>query len=177
LNRTQKAAFVSDLDESLKSAQAFALLSFNKLNADQMSSFRLSLRKSNIRVKVIKNTLAKRVLEQTEFKEITSHLQGPTLIAYGPGDPVSTAKAVAEWAGKENFDIKIKAGVALGKVVSDVQLKALSKLPGRNELLVSFLWALKSHPTRFLYALQDAPQRMGYALAALKAKKEKEGNA
>ncbi len=177
MNRTQKAAFVSDLDESIKSAQAFALLSFSKLNVEQMTAFRLSLRKSNVRVKVIKNTLAKRVLDQTDFKEIGAHLEGPTLIAYGPGDPVTTAKAISEWAGKENFDIKIKAGMALGKVVSDVQLKALSKLPGRNELLVSFLWALKSHPTRFLYALKDAPQRMGYALNALREKKEKEGNA
>ena len=58
--------------------------------------------------------------------------------------------------------------------MSDLQLKTLSKLPGRNELYVSFLWALKNHPTRFLYAVQDAPKKLGYALQALKDKKEKE---
>jgi large subunit ribosomal protein L10 len=61
--------------------------------------------------------------------------------------------------------------------MSEAQLKALSKLPGKNELLVSFLWALNSGPTKFLYALQDTPRRLGYALNALKEKKAKESAA
>ena len=174
MNRTQKQEFVSDFGQGLGKAQAFALMSFNKLNAEQFSSFRLDLRKKNIRVQVVKNTLAKRVLADTAYKDLSKDLKGPTLIAYGD-DPILTAKALWEWAGKENFDLKIKSGAALGKTVTDTELKALSKLPGRNELLVSFLWALKSHPTRFLYALKDAPQRLGYAFGALKAKKETEG--
>jgi large subunit ribosomal protein L10 len=174
LNRTQKEAFVTNLDKGLSNAQAFALMSFAKLDVEQMTAFRLSLKKRDVHVKVLKNTLAKRVLDKTPYKDIVSHLEGPTLIAYSSGDPVSTAKAISEWVDKENFNVKIKAGAALGKVVTDVQIKALSKLPGKNELFVGFLWALKSHPTKFLYALQDAPKRLGYALNALKEKKEKE---
>jgi len=113
------------------------------------------------------------VFDATEFKELSGQFQGPVLIAYSTKDPVMAAKAIMEWTGKENFDVKVKGGVALGEVMSETKLKALSKLPGKNELYVSFLWALKSHPTRFLYALQDAPRRLGYALVALKEKKEK----
>lgn len=175
MNRTQKEAFVEKLNEGVSKAQAFALMSFNKIDVESMTAFRLSLKKRDVHVKVLKNTLAKRVLDQTPFKDVTSHLEGPTLLAYSSGDPVTTAKAIAEWIGKENFDMKIKAGAALGKVVTEAQIKALSKLPGKNELFVGFLWALKSHPTKFLYALQDAPRRLGYALNALKEKKATEG--
>jgi large subunit ribosomal protein L10 len=77
-----------------------------------------------------------------------------------------------EWADKEDFNVQIKTGAALGKVVTAQELKALSKLPGKQEMFVGFLWALKSSPTKFLYALSDAPKRLGYALGALKAKKE-----
>ena len=174
MNRTEKQEFVSELNEGISKAQAFALMSFSKLTVEQMTSFRLGLRKKDVRVKVVKNTLAKRVFDQTSFKEVSAHLEGPTLIAYSSGDPVVTAKAIWEWAEKENFNVKVKAGVALGQVTSEAQMKALSKLPGKNELFVSFLWALKSHPTRFLNALQDSPRRLGYALQALKTKKEKE---
>jgi len=174
LNRTQKEGFVSDLVEGLGKAQAFALMSFSKLTVEQMTSFRLSLKKNQVNVKVVKNTLAKRALGDGPYKDVTAHLTGPTLIAYSDGDPVATAKAIYEWANKENFDVKVKSGAALGSVMSTQQLQALSKLPGRNELLVSFLWALKSHPTRFLYALQDTPKRLGYALNALQEKKQKE---
>jgi large subunit ribosomal protein L10 len=174
LNRSQKEGFVTNLTQGIDGAQAFALMSFSNLSVEQMTSFRLSLRKRNVHVKVLKNTLAKRVLDKGPYKDVVGHLQGPTLIAYGTDDPVQTAKAIWEWVGKENFNLQIKAGAALGKVASKDQLKALSLLPGRNELFVSFLWALKSSPTKFLYALQDAPRRMAYALTALKAKKEKE---
>jgi large subunit ribosomal protein L10 len=174
LNRAEKQDFVSDFAKGLSGAQAFALLSFNKLSVEQMTSLRLSLSKNKIKAKVVKNTLAKRVLGETTYKELNAHLKGPTLIVYGEQDPVITAKSIVEWIGKENFELKLKGGAALGQIMSDAQFKALSKLPGRNELYVSFLWALKSHPTRFLNALQDTPRKLGYALGALKAKKEKE---
>lgn len=174
MNRAQKQQFVTDFGQGLSQAQAFALMSFNKLTVEQMTSFRLDLAKKNVSVQVVKNTLAKRVLAETPFKDLSKDLKGPTLIAYG-ADPIVTAKALYDWAGKENFDVKIKSGAALGKVVTEAEMKSLSKLPGRNELLVSFLWALKSHPTRFLYALQDTPRRLGYAVHALKVKKETEG--
>ena len=175
MNRAQKEAFVNELGEGVAKAQAFALLSFAKLSVEQMTTFRLSLSKQNVKVKVVKNTLARRVLGATEYKDAVVHLEGPTLLAYSEGDPISTAKAICEWAGKEGLDIKLKGGAALGKVVSSDQMKALSKLPGRNEMFVSFLWALKSHPTKFLYGLQDKQKKLLYAVSALKDKKEKEG--
>ncbi len=174
MNRAQKETFVSEFSGGIETAQAFAILSFNKLTVEQMTSFRLSLAKQSIRVKVVKNTLAKRVFDKTPFAAVGEHLVGPTLVVYGDGDAVITAKAIAEWSAKENFDVKVKSGAAMGQVMSDKQFTAMSKLPGRNELYVMFLWTLKAAPTNFLYALKDAPQRMGYVLGDLKAKKEKE---
>lgn len=177
MNRAEKEAFVANLEDGVQKAQAFAVMSFTKLSVEQMTSFRLSLRKKDVFVKVVKNTLAKRVFEKTPYSGISTHLEGPSLLAYSSGDPVVTAKAIWEWAEKENFEVKVKAGAALGQLMSDSQLKALSKLPGKNELFVSFLWALKSSPTKFLYALQDTPRRLGYALNSLKEKKAKESAA
>lgn len=174
MNRAQKEEFVTDLSGDLQNAQVFALLSFTKITVEQMTSFRLSLGKQNCQVRVVKNTLAKRVLGATPHKDICKDLKGPTLLVFSEQDPVLAAKAVMEWVKKENFQVKVKSGVALGQLMSSMQIESLSKLPGRNELLVSFLWALKSHPTGFLYALKDTPQRLGYALHALKTKKETE---
>jgi large subunit ribosomal protein L10 len=173
LNRTEKEQFMSDLTKGVGGAQAIALMSFNKLTVEQMTLFRLELRKKNVRVKVLKNTLAKRVFADTPYKSVTEHLQGPTLLAYSDTDPVLASKAIMEWVGKENFDLKVKSGAALGQMMSSEQLKALSKLPGKNELFVGFLWALKSPPTKFLYALQDTPRKLGYALVALRDHKQK----
>lgn len=174
MNRTQKQSFIEDFTKGIQESKAFALMSFSNLTVEQMTSFRLSLSKKEVKVKVVKNTLAQKVLDTTAFKDISKDFIGPTLVAYSAGDPVLTAKAIMEWANKENFNIKLKSGAALGQVMSGSQLTALSKLPGRNELLVSFLWALNYHQTSFANALSDAPRKLGYALGALKAKKEKE---
>jgi len=61
LNRTEKEQFLVDLEKGVTGSQAIALLSFNKLSVEQMTEFRLNLRKQNVRVKVLKNTLARRV--------------------------------------------------------------------------------------------------------------------
>lgn len=176
MNRAEKETFVSELVDGIKGAQALALVSFNKITVEQMTSFRLSLSKQQVRAKVVKNTLGKRAFKGTQFEELAQDLKGPSILLYSDGDPVVTAKAIFEWAGKEDFNLEIKKGVALGQLMSNAQLKALSLLPGRNELFVSFLWALKAAPTQFLYALQDSPKKLGYALQALKEKKEKESN-
>lgn len=177
MNRAEKEAFVTDLTKSVGGAQALALLSFNKLNAEQFASFRIGLRKKGVRVKVVKNTLARRVFDATEHKALSEQFTGPVLMAYSDGDPVTTAKAIWEWVNVENFDVQVRGGVALNQVMSKDQLGALSKLPGRNELLVQFLWCLKSGPTSFLNAVQDMPRKLGYALGALEAKKKAEGGA
>jgi large subunit ribosomal protein L10 len=174
LKRAEKEAFVSSLAESVNGAQALALLSFNKLNAEQFSNFRLSLRKKGLRVKVVKNTLARRVFGETAHKALSEQFTGPVLMAYGDGDPVTAAKAIFEWVNVENFDVQVRGGVALGQVMSKDQLGALSKLPGRQELLTSFLYALQSGPKGFLNAVQDMPRKLGYALAALEDKKKQE---
>ncbi len=173
MNRTQKEAFVNDLKIGVEQSQAMALVAFSGLDVEKMTAFRLSLKKQNVKVKVLKNTLAMRVLESGPYKDLVPHIQGPTLLAYGANDPVVTAKAICEWAGKEGFALNIKAGAALGKPISLDQFKSLSRLPGRKELYVSFLWGLKMSPTKFLYALSDTPKRLGYALAAFRSKKEK----
>lgn len=174
MNRAQKEAFVSKLAEDVGNAQAFALMAFSGLTVEKMTAFRLGLRKNNVRVRVVKNTLARKVFAATPHQDIAKSLTGPTLIAYSSGDAVLAAKTVSEWLKKEGFELKFKGAVALGESLTPQRLEALARLPGREELFVSFLWALKSSPTKFLYALQDAPRKLGYAIHALKEKKEKE---
>ncbi len=170
MNRAQKEAFVDKLTQDVSRASAFALMSYSGLKVDQMTSLRLALRRQNISVKVLKNTLAKRAFEKGPYSAVLPQIDGPTIIAISGGDPVSTAKLIWDWAGKEGFNIKIRGGFALGKLMTDLDLKALSRLPGRNELLINFIWAMKCHPTRMLNACTDAPRRLGYALVALNSK-------
>lgn len=175
MNRAQKDEFIQQFSKDMKESEAVALLSFSGITVEKMTEFRLSLRKSNVRARVVKNTLARRVLGE-EHPEVLDHLKGVTMVAFGKDDAVQTAKAVWDWVKKEDFNMDLKSGIALGKVVDKGEMERLSTLPGREDMLVLFLWALKHHPTRFLYALKDKPQQLGYALGALKKKKEEESN-
>jgi large subunit ribosomal protein L10 len=174
LNLAEKQEFVAKLTTDVTGSQAFALMSFGALDAEKMNSLRLGLRKQNVRVRVVKNTLARRVFKDTGQEDLAKNLSGPTMLLYSSSDPIQAAKAFQEWLKKDDFGLKVKSGLALGEKLDAAKLAALAALPGREELFVSFLWALKNGPTKFLYALQDTPRKLGYALAALKEKKEKE---
>ncbi len=170
MNRSEKETFLAEFTKEVSHVQALAVLAFHKITVEQMTQLRLGLRRKNIRARVVKNTLARRVLENTDYKDLANHFRGTTMVIYGDGDPVATTKAVWEWIGKEELDLKVKAGLALGKVISAAELKELSSLPGRPEMLTGFLFALTSLPSQVLYALQDAPTKVLYALEALKEK-------
>jgi len=168
---SKKQTFVSELSSKIKDANTFAILSFNKVNVATMTGFRIALKKQGLFVKVAKNTLLKRALDSTPYKELGSTLKGTSLIVYSHGDVVTSAKSIVEWLGKEDFSVDIKAAMAMGQIVDKSKLVALSKLPGRKELLTGFLFALTGVPKKVLFALEDAPRKLCYAIIALKEKK------
>ncbi len=173
LNRSQKEEIVAGAKEELALSQVFALLSFSSLSVEQMTALRLDLRKKNIRVQVIKNTLAKRILSNTPYEASFSPLlTGSNLFIYSNDEPVSASKAVAAWISKDDVQLKVKGSVVFNQFISEKEFEQLSKLPSREQLLQRFLGALQSPASRILYAMQSAPTQLVRVMSALKDQKQ-----
>ena len=138
-----KVREVEELVGVLGDAKSVILTDFAGLNVAEVSELRAKCRAAGVRYKVIKNTLAKRAIDQAGMKELDSFLEGPNAWATHDSDQVVTAKVLSDFA-KDNDKLEIRAGYMEGRLVSVEEIKALSKLPSREVLLSQVLGALQS---------------------------------
>lgn len=95
---------------------------------------RAALKEKNMHIRVVKNRLASRALRDVGLETLADQLEGPSALVWGGETIVEVSKAISEWA-KEIEALEIKGGSSDGQALSAADVAALSKLPGREELL------------------------------------------
>ena len=133
------------------------LVDYQGINVAQSTQLRARSRESGIEFVVAKNTLTQRAADQAGVEGLEELLVGPTALAFSE-DPVAGAKLMAEFADEiEAFELK--GGLFDGGRVVDAEgVVALSRLPGREQLLAQLLGAIKS-PVAGLVTVLNAPLR------------------
>ncbi len=164
---TQLAEIVKNLNES----KAIIITEYAGLTVSEQNMLRAEADKSGGAFLVTKNNLMRLALEEKSkdlAKELGDYLQGPTAVLFSP-DGVNAAKVVSKFA-EDHEKLKIKTGIMDDKIITIAQIKALSKLPSREQLLASLLAQLQA-PTQALVRQLSAPmQNLVYGLEALRAK-------
>ena len=110
---------------------------FTGLTVNQANLLRQKYREGEgeIKYQVVKNTLMTRALSGLPFEGAAEYLKGtPTGVVFGFDDPVAAAKATFDFV-KENQKLKVKGGIVDRKPIDETQAEALSKMPGRTELI------------------------------------------
>jgi large subunit ribosomal protein L10 len=156
LNREEKARVIEDLTEKLRGGSA-VLVDYQGINVAQSTQLRARSRESGVEFVVAKNTLAQRAADQAGVEGLEEFLVGPTAIAFAE-DPVVSAKLMSEFSDEvEAFEIK---GAILdgGWVMGADDVVALSRLPGREQLLAQLLGAIQA-PLAGLVTVLNAPAR------------------
>ena len=129
---------------------------YTGLSVDAMNVLRRELREKGVQFRVVKNTLtylAADAAGKPGFKEI---VQGPTGIAFGYGDPVEPARALAEYIRVARSSLKISGGLMDGRVLSPEDVVALAALPSKDELVARLLGQLQA-PISGLVTVLNGP--------------------
>ena len=170
MNKEQKQELVKELHGKFEKAKATILTEYKGLTVAEITDLRNELRKNQLEYRVVKNTLAIRAAAGTDADKLKDHLQGPTGMVLGYGDPVSPSKAIMEFA-KKNAKLKVKIGLIEGQLGDAEQLKAIASLPSREELLSRMAAGFQAPASQMVRLLSATVARLGYALTALKEKK------
>jgi large subunit ribosomal protein L10 len=170
-SRKEKERIVEEIKEDFQKASVVVLTEYRGLAVPQISQLRRILQEENVKYKVLKNTLTRLATKDEGLEELHSYLEGPTAIAYGYDDPVTPIRLLVKFA-KEHDALIIKGGVLDKTVFNETEIRRLSELPPKNELLARTLGALQSPLTGFLNVLQGNIRGLVYALNAVKEKKE-----
>ena len=164
MDRTQKAAAVKELNGLFSEAGAIVIAHYSGLSVADMENLRARMREAGASFKVAKNRLARRALEGTPVAGISDLFTGPTGIGYSK-DPVAAPKALAAYA-KENENLVILGGFAVGSVLDVAGIKALAELPSLDELRAKIVGLVQAPATKVAGVLQAPAGQIARVLAA-----------
>ena len=156
MNREEKARVIEELTEKLRGGSV-VVVDYQGMNVAQSTRLRARSRESGVDFVVAKNTLTQRAANEAGVEGLEEFLVGPTAIAFAE-DPVAGAKLMSEFSDEiETFEIK--GGILDGgRVMGAEEVVALSRLPGRDQLLAQLLGAIQS-PLAGLVTVLNAPTR------------------
>ena len=137
LNVQDKKAIVADVGAQLAGAQTVVLAEYRGIPVEQLTKLRASARDQGVYLRVLKNTLARRAAQGTQFEPLADSMVGPLI--YGiSADPIASAKVLQAFAKTQDL-LVIKAGLYNGKLLDVAGVKALATIPSRDELLSQLL--------------------------------------
>jgi len=169
--RPDKIAEVELLTEKMRNAQGLILADFTGLSVAQANELRGRCREAGVEFRVVKNRLARRAAADVDASVLDDLLKGPTGIAFGMEGPVEPAKILVDFA-KDNEKLEIKGGFLDGAVLSAAEVDALSKVPGRMELLSMIARGFQAPTQNFVGVLHGLTSKLVRTLDAVRAQKE-----
>jgi large subunit ribosomal protein L10 len=149
------------------------------LKATNLVKYNLDIEEIGGDIKVIRNSILKIALEESNLKDIAPKMRGALIINYTKKDPISLAKKINEIISyfKKEKNIKedipeIAFGILNGKLISAEEVKKLANLPPKEVLLAQLLGTMKAPITNFAVVLKNVLNKLVWALNAVKEKKE-----
>ena len=136
---SEKKAVVQQLEERMKSANAGVFVDYKGITVQQDNEVRRQLAAGNVDYSVIKNTLTRFAINNVGYSELDPILNGTTSLATSQEDPIVPFKIISEYSKKLNGAFTIKAAFMEGRILTESEIKEISGLTSKTELLSKVL--------------------------------------
>ena len=146
---------MDQLRSDLNGSRSVLILDLKGLDAIAEHQFRRDLRKKSIRVRALKNTLARRVFSEMGVEGLSRYLEGPSVLVWGGAGVAELAKEVSTQV-KIFKKPEIKGGAVDGVVIAPNQVEDITKLPSREQLIGRVV-SLALAPVQRVLSLANAP--------------------
>ncbi|GAA5132784.1 50S ribosomal protein L10 [Thalassotalea piscium] len=160
INLDDKKAIVAEVQEAAKGAQSAVIADSRGVAVEAITALRKQARENGVWMKVVRNTLARRAVEGTDFACLSDNFIGPSLIAFSNEHPGAAARIFSDFA-KTNEAFELKAAAFEGNIVD---VKVLAKLPTYDEAIARLMSAMK----------EASAGKLVRTIAAIRDQKEQE---
>jgi large subunit ribosomal protein L10 len=167
LNLEQKQAIVSEVASVAARASNVIAAEYAGLTVSELTQLRASARRSGVFVKVVRNTLARRALEGTQFDCMREKLVGPLLLAFAGDEPGSAAKVMRDFS-RQCDKLVVKLVAVDGRLMDSAALEKLANLPSLQQARSMLLGAFKAPLGKFARVLSEPAAKFVRLLAARK---------
>ena len=166
-----KQQIVSEVNQAASSALSAVLADYRGVSVEDMTALRKNARENNVYLRVVRNTLLKRAVADTEFECIQGVLVGPTILAFSQEDPGAAARVLKDFA-KENDDFEIKALSVGGQLMDASQIDVLAKLPTLDQARSMLMSVMLAPVTKLARTMNEVPSKVTRAVAAVRDQKQ-----
>jgi large subunit ribosomal protein L10 len=160
LNLSQKQEVVAELAEVAAKAHSLIAAEYAGTTVSQMTAMRKQARESGVYLRVVKNTLAARAVEGTEYECTKDSLVGPLLYAFSTEEPGAAGRLIKEFA-KSNDKLQPKVVAVGGQLYPASHVDVLASLPTRDQALAMLARVLAEPVTMFARAIKALADKQG----------------
>jgi large subunit ribosomal protein L10 len=150
--REQKEKLVKELVEKIENSKSIVFADFKGVKVKDLTLLKKEMRKEGVEFKVAKKKLIDIALEKEGIGAKTKEMEGQVAISISSQDEVAPAKIIQKFA-KTNENLKVLGGVLGKKAMSIEEVKALAKLPSKEELLGTLVGTIKAPISGFVNVL------------------------
>lgn len=171
LNFEQKKAVVAEIAEVAGSACSAIAAEYSGLTVDEMTELRAKARESGVFIRVVKNTLARRAFEGTDFACMAEGLTGQLILAFSQEDPGSAARVIRDFS-KEHDKLVVKLVSIGGKLLAAADVETLAKMPTYDQAISMLMAVMKAPVEKLARTINEVPGKLVRTVAAVRDAKE-----
>lgn len=160
----QKEADVAELSKRISDSSSVVVVEYRGLSVADLTDLRNALRKEGVEMKVYKNTIAQRAVDQLGLEGLDAALKGPNALVFG-ADQVAPARVLADFA-KGHDKLILKNGIVDGAVVDEATIKTLASLPNKEGMLAKFASLLNAPVIKFALTVKALAESKSEGAAA-----------
>ena len=164
-----KKAIVDEVNGIATVAPSAIAAEYIGLTVAEMTELRNAAREAGVYIKVVRNTLARRALENTQFECMRDNLVGPLLLVFSNDEPGSAAKVVRNFA-KSNEKLEVKLVSLDGNLLEPSEINKLANLPSLDEARSMLLGLLSSPLTKFVRTISEPTSKFARVLGSKRDK-------
>lgn len=171
LKLDDKKEIVADVTKAANSALSVVAAHYRGLTSSEMTEFRAKARSSGVKLKVVRNTLARRAFKGTDYECLTDSLIGPVILAFADEEPGAGARLIRDFS-KEHDKLEVQA-LALGsKLYDKSQLAVIASLPNKEEAIARLMMTIQAPITKLVRTIAAPHTKLVRTVVAIRDSKE-----
>jgi large subunit ribosomal protein L10 len=167
LSLAEKQAIVAEVAVVAKEAHSAVVAEYAGLESNDMNDLRAKARAGGVYLRVVKNSLARRAIEGTDYECLSETLVGPMILAFSQEDPGCAARVLKDYS-KENDKLVVKALSVSGQLLAASELDRLASLPTKDQAISMLMSVMQAPVTKLARTLNEVPGKLVRTVAAVK---------
>ena len=165
LRLEDKKALVAEVNAVASDSVTAVAAEYRGLSVSEMTELRKEARNAGVYLRVVKNTLARRAVEGTDFECLQETLKGPLLLAFAKEDPGAAARIIKDFA-KEHDALKPVSLAASGQVMPGSDIAKLADLPTLDQARAMLLGVMVAPMSKMVRTLAEPPAMLARTMSA-----------